>query len=309
MKKQYLNSVLAVGALLLAGCNSEEVENLGNQPEVLPDGRVEVMFAAGGGGLEEIDGTRASWSSSYDANIGISAYTEDGNQIFNGYSNVEYRSRHSNDSGWSFYPASTGIYYSADANERIRFSAYYPYQDLAGGNIFKVDLTGNFSETDELLWAGITSDSYNKESSTVPLNLTRQYSTIRILLRNGGGYESSDTQGATLTISDMPVKADFNVTTGECTVTETADMIFEDLGISAGWYVYILPTEAKTGRVVTVTLKSGESYTWDISDKAFQSGYFYEYHLRVNKTGSSFNLTIEDRENDIMGSYENIDLR
>ena len=304
--RKYFGMAFAASALLLAGCSNESEEIINDQPEVLPDGRVEVRFAAGGvGGIEEIDGTRAPWSSSYEENIGIIAYTESG-EIFNGYSNEEYRAI-SGSSGWRFDAVGDGIYYSAKPEERIKFSAYYPYQELTDGNIYKVDLPQNYYDTPELLWAGMTSESYNKESGVVALELDRMYSTIRILLEEGSGYTSADLDGATLTISDMPLKADFNVKTGETTVTETGTMSFE-YRVSAGYYVWTLPVEADADRVVTVTLASGDTYNWAIPDKAFEDGHFYEYHLRLNKVNSSFSLTIEDRTDEIMGNRDYIDL-
>ena len=216
---------------------------------VFTDGRVEARFSAGGvGGIEEVDGTRGAWNTSYDENIGIIAYTESGD-IFNGYSNEEYRAIHNNTTGWRFDAVGDGIYYSANPEERIKFSAYYPYQELTDGNIYK----------------------------------------------------------AALTISDMPLKADFNVRTGETTVTESGAMSFA-YRVSAGYYVWTLPTVANADRVVTVTLASGDTYKWQIPDKTFEGGHFYEYHLRVNKINSSFSLTIEDRTDEIMGIRDYIDL-
>ncbi len=50
MKKKIFCSFFAVGILLFAGCSNENGEMLDEQPEVLPDGRVEVRFAAGNTG-------------------------------------------------------------------------------------------------------------------------------------------------------------------------------------------------------------------------------------------------------------------
>lgn len=307
MMRKCFGMAFAASALLLAGCSNESEEILNDQPEVLPDGRVEARFSAGGvGGIEEVDGTRGGWTTAFDQNIGIIAYTESGD-IFNGYSNEEYRAIYNNTTGWRFDAVGDGIYYSAKPEERIKFSAYYPYQELTDGNIYKVDLTQNFFDTPELLWVGMTTESYNKESDVVSLELQRMYSTIRILLEAGDGYNSDDLDGAALTISDMPLKADFNVRTGETTVAESGAMSFA-YRVSAGYYVWTLPTAADADRVVTVTLASGDTYTWPIPDKAFEDGHFYEYHLRVNKINSSFSLTIEDQTDDIMGNRDYIDL-
>lgn len=310
MKRHYFYPALAFAAMVLAGCGSDDNDGMENRPEVLPDGRVAVRFSAGGDGIEVVEGTRASssWNSGFDKNIGISAYSEDGS-IYNGYSNVQYRSRHSNADGWSFYPYGDGIYYSADEHEKIKFSAYYPYQSLTGGNIYKVDLT-NQQDIDELLWTGKTADSYNKNSSTVNLNFMRQYALVRILLEGGAGYDENESKkNAIVTISDMALKADFNVETGECVTTETGMMTFADKGVSAGWYVSVLPTYAKESRVVTVTLASGEAYTWEIGEKEFKAGHYYEYHLRFNKKAGNFYFTVEDRvDGEEMGPYEYIDL-
>lgn len=269
---------------------------------VFTDGRVEARFSAGGvGGIEEVDGTRGGWTTAFDQNIGIIAYTESG-EIFNGYSNVEYRQI-----AGRFDAVGDGIYYSANPEERIKFSAYYPYQELTDGNIYKVDLTQAYDGGNILLWTGMTADSYNKESGVVALDLQRMYSTVRILLEAGDGYNSDDLDGAALTISDMPLKADFNVRTGETTVTESGAMSFA-YRVSAGYYVWTLPTVANADRVVTVTLASGDTYKWQIPDKTFEGGHFYEYHLRVNKINSLFSLTIEDRTDEIMGIRDYIDL-
>lgn len=307
MMKKCFGMAFAASALLLAGCSNGSEEILNDQPEVLPDGRVEARFSAGGvGGIEEVDGTRGAWNTSYDENIGIIAYTESGD-IFNGYSNEEYRAIHNNTTGWRFDAVGDGIYYSANPEERIKFSAYYPYQELTDGNIYKVDLTQAYDGGNILLWTGMTADSYNKESGVVALELQRMYSTIRILIEAGDGYNSDDLDGAALTISDMPLKADFNVRTGETTVTESGAMSFA-YRVSAGYYVWTLPTVANADRVVTVTLASGDTYKWQIPDKTFEGGHFYEYHLRVNKINSSFSLTIEDRTDEIMGIRDYIDL-
>lgn len=304
MKKAIFTGVTATALVFLASCSSEEKYNgLDNDiPEVLPDGRVEVLFGAPADGVEVIEGDNMMRSSSqwipsvYDAHIGIIAYTEDGNEIFDGYDNEEYRAFISG-SSLRFSSIGDGIYYSADANERIKFSAYYPYQEnLENGEIFKADLTQGFDDIDQLMWTGKTSDSYNKESGVVQLNMLRQYATIRILLNAGDGYDAEDIEGATITISEMARKADFNVHTGQVTsVTETGTLDFSFRGISAGYYIYALPTEASATRTVTIRLASGEEYPWEIGDKTFEAGHFYEYNLRVNKTESQFNITIEDQ--------------
>lgn len=308
MKNVYFYSVLALAAMLFASCN--KVEQFDDKPEVLPDGRVEVLFgASGGGSLDVTEITRASWNTSYDGHIGIFAFNEDGTEIFDGYSNMEYAAYHNDTSGWRFTSYGDGIYYSADESVRVKFLAYYPYQEnLENGNVYKVDLTQNYRDTEQLLWTDMSAESYNKTSDVVNLEMQNKYSIIRILLRNGGGYDSDDVNGATLTISDMPLKADFNLYTGEMTVTETGDLTFSDLGVSAGYYIYVVPTAAAADRAVTVTLANGDTYVWEIGDKAFDEGYFYEYHLRLNKTESSFYFTIEDQLMDVMGPYDNIDL-
>lgn len=65
MMKKCFGMAFAASALLLAGCSNGSEEILNDQPEVLPDGRVEARFSAGGvGGIEEVDGTRGAWNTS-----------------------------------------------------------------------------------------------------------------------------------------------------------------------------------------------------------------------------------------------------
>ena len=166
-----------------------------------------------------------------------------------------------------------------------------------------MDLTQNYDDTDMLLWTGMTEDSYNKESGVVQMNMLRQYAIVRIILNEGDGYDADDIKDATITISEMALKADFDVHTGQVTnVTETGTQNFSFLGVSAGYYIYALPTEASATRTVIIRLASGAEYEWVIADKTFEAGHFYEFNLRVNKVESQFNITVEDQIIDKEGS-------
>lgn len=314
MKKLSLifTGLAAVAALTLASCSDEDkfssVMPDEDLPEVLPDGRVEARFGAPeGSGLEVLEDmmrSSSTWNPSvFESHLGIIAYTEDGSEIYDGYENEEYRAFYSG-SSVRFDAWNDGIYYSADPEERIKFSAYYPYQEtLENGNIFKVDLTQNYDDTDMLLWTGMTEDSYNKESGVVQMNMLRQYAIVRIILNEGDGYDADDIKDATITISEMALKADFDVHTGQVTnVTETGTQNFSFLGVSAGYYIYALPTEASATRTVIIRLASGAEYEWVIADKTFEAGHFYEFNLRVNKVESQFNITVEDQIIDKEGS-------
>lgn len=299
MKKlSFVFTSLAAVALTLASCSSEEKYNGLDEdlPEVLPDGRVEARFGAIDNGVEELDDTRSAWQGQFQENIGITAHTEDGSEIFDGYDNMEYRPVYSG-SSYRFDAVGDGIYYSAYENERIKFSAYYPHQNQLENGIYKIDLTQGYDNIEPLLWCGITADSYNKKSSVVTLNMLRQYATIRIELVAGGGYDDADVKrGGTVAISDMTLKADFNVYTGECTATETGDLDVTPNQIQSNglFFIYALPAEALSTRVVKIKLASGDEYNWEIGEKAFEAGHFYQYRLRINKVESNFDITIED---------------
>ena len=165
------------------------------------------------------------------------------------------------------------------------------------GSVYKIDLTQGYDNIEPLLWCGISADSYNKKSSVVTLNMLRQYATIRIELVAGGGYDDADVKrGGTVAISDMTLKADFNVYTGECTAIETGDLDVTPNQIQSNglFFIYALPAEALSTRVVKIKLASGDEYNWEIGEKAFEAGHFYQYRLRINKVESQFNITIED---------------
>lgn len=78
---------LAAVAMTLASCSSEEKYNGLDEdlPKMLPDGRVEARFGAIDNGVEELDDTRSAWQGQFQENIGITAHTEDGSEIFDGY--------------------------------------------------------------------------------------------------------------------------------------------------------------------------------------------------------------------------------
>lgn len=296
MKNNFLYPLLAVAALCLTSCdkNGSPVPNGG---EPTPDGRVAVQFTAGTLDVQPAaaSATRSETAWTREGNIGIYMVGENSLDIVEQTANRNY---HWVASQLTFNPASAdqAVYFPVDGS-KVRFAAYYPHQTLTN-NIYKVDLTDQPSLNDqaafELLWTGVTA-AHDKTQPTVALNFDHQYARIDLSVKNGTGITKEDLKKIVVTMTEMQLKADFDVLTGEITPDGDAGELTFNRWASdgSGQTALVLPTEASQTRVINFTLGK-DTFVWKIPEKTFAAGKVYEYTVKVNRTPLGIAASITD---------------
>ena len=198
-KRTYL-FLAAAAALTLASCSNDD--DFANRPV---DGRVAVNFS---GGITLTRTTGDAW----DLNDGIGIYDNAANR------------RYVTAAGdGSFSPASEGqtIYFPLDANNKVDFIAYYPQAALTG-NTYAVDVTDQSAPSAiDLLWSN-NATAQDKTVQTVDLKFYHRLSRVEVELKAGAGVSEAELAGTTVTLSNQPVKADFDVL--QNTMTTAADV-------------------------------------------------------------------------------------
>ena len=196
-KRTYL--FLAAAALALASCSNDD--DFADRPG---DGRVAVNFSGG------ITLTRAT-GDAWDLNDGIGIYmVETGTQtVVDNAANRRYVTAAGDG---RFSPASEDqtIYFPLDANDKVDFIAYYPQAALTG-NTYAVDVTDqSVPSAIDLLWSN-NATAKDKTVQTVDLKFYHRLSRVEVELKAGAGVSEAELAGTTVTLSNQPVKADFDV--------------------------------------------------------------------------------------------------
>ena len=246
-KKTYL--FLAAAALTLASCSNDD--DFADRPG---DGRVAVNFSGG------ITLTRAT-GDAWDLNDGIGIYmVETGTQtVVDNAANRRYVTAAGDG---RFSPASEDqtIYFPLDANNKVDFIAYYP-QDALTGNTYAVDVTDQSAPSAiDLLWSN-NATAQDKTVQTVDLEFYHRLSRVEVA-------------GTTVTLSNQPVKADFDVLQNTmATAADVADitLLTGTNGLSSS--AIILPQEGIDGRTLHFAFPDGtvESYPLE-STRTFEQG-------------------------------------
>ena len=259
-KRTYL--FLAAAALTLASCSNDN--DFADRPG---DGRVAVNFS---GGITLTRTTGDAW----DLNDGIGIYmVETGTQtVVDNAANRRYVTAAGDG---RFSPASEDqtIYFPLDANNKVDFIAYYP-QDALTGNTYAVDVTDQSDPAAiDLLWSN-NATAKDKTVQPVDLEFYHRLSRVEVELKAGAGVSEAELAGTTVTLSNQPVKADFDVL--QNTMATAAD-VAESSAI-------ILPQEGIDGRTLHFAFPDGtvESYPLE-STRTFEQGKKTIFRITVNR--------------------------
>lgn len=271
-KRTYL-FLAAAAALTLASCSNDD--DFADRPG---DGRVAVNFSGG------ITLTRAT-GDAWDLNDGIGIYmVETGTQ--NVVDNAANRRYVTAAGDGSFSPASEDqtIYFPLDANNKVDFIAYYP-QDALTGNTYAVDVTDQSAPSAiDLLWSN-NATAKDKTVQTVDLKFYHRLSRVEVELKAGAGVSEAELAGTTVTLSNQPVKADFDVLQNTmATAADVADitLLTGTNGLSSS--AIILPQEGINGRTLHFAFPDGtvESYPLE-STRTFEQGKKTIFNITVKR--------------------------
>ena len=271
-KRTYL--FIAAAALALASCSNDN--DFADRPG---DGRVAVNFSGG------ITLTRAT-GDAWDLNDGIGIYmVENGTQ--NVVDNAANRRYVTAAGDGRFSPASEDqtIYFPLDANDKVDFIAYYP-QDALTGNTYAVDVTDQSDPAAiDLLWSNNATAKDKTVQQPVDLEFYHRLSRVEVELKAGAGVSEAELAGTTVTLSNQPVKADFDVL--QNTMATAADVAEITLltgtnGLSSS--AIILPQEGINGRMLHFSFPDGTEKSWQVEGtRTFEQGKKTIFRITVNR--------------------------
>lgn len=283
MKKSYL--IPAMAALMLAACNSNEVEE--------PDGadrRVPVEFR----GAVSVTETRAidqTWTN--DDAIGIFMVTAGADflpvNICEGAENIPYAT-HTAALG-TFAPTGTTIYYPMD-NSEVDFYAYYPQGTVTTGGdpvhyLYALDVAtqGNQEKLDFMY-----SDNVKRRNKTLraaQLAFSHRLCKVILTVTPGEGVDAADMTGLTVKVNSQNTTATFDLSTGTLNTDASTPKnitLFKQPDV----YVYeaiLLPDDAAS-RTFEFDLNNGNDapFAWEM-EKTLTAGNKYTYTVKLNRTG------------------------
>lgn len=280
--KTYKNLLIIVTATLFASCGNDK-----DEPNRIPaDFTASILTRA----------TLTEWETN-DA-IGIYMLNAGTTDITETSSNRHYTTVNANG---KFTPASEDqtIYFPADKTQKVDFIAYYPHATTLTGNVYKVDISTQTSPVSiDLMTARVVSTTDNpldKDHTAVALTFEHRLSRVEVNVEAGDGFTDADLEELVITLSNQPLKADFELLTDKLTLGSETDAI--TLNTAANGQTasaIILPQGKLTGRTLTFTLQNNPTFIWDVeTDHTFEAGKKTVFNIRLAYTGIEVTTDIQ----------------
>lgn len=277
----------ALASLLFASCsNDENVTGTDND-------RIPATFSA------DISLTRASLST-WDPDDAIGIYMLDAGttDIAEAAANRKHLTP-AGDGKFSPAAADQTIYFPVDGTRKVDFIAYYPHTATLTGNIYKADISTQTTPASiDLMTARIASTAdkpLDKDHTAVSFTFGHRLSRVEVNMEAGDGFTDADLAELVITLSNQPLKADFELLTDKLTPgsengTITLNTATNGLTASA----IILPQGGLTGRIMTFTMKNNSIFTWEVeTDRTFEAGKKTVFNIRLARTGIEVTTSIQ----------------
>lgn len=279
MKLNNLFYVGALSALALTGCksNDDNSEWLGS------DG---IMFTSYIEGLTS-RASGSAWDDGDKVGIFMTAGAEE-------FENREYTAS----AAGALTPAGSALKWP-EGVETADFLAYYPYTASLNGKTYAVDVTNQDDpKAIDLLYSNNATGVANGNA----VNLAFKHQLSQIVITVGKDETIASTSGLAITISGMNTKANFDLTDGSLTATDSKANIAMNVNEEGTLAeAIILPTADLNGATMTFTLGS-MTFEWPITvqgGQGFEASTKYTYTATLSTVNgqpvvSMGNATIED---------------
>lgn len=273
----------AIAATLLAACSNDD-----NVQQPIDNTPVAARFTAG------ISATRST-NDKWDAQDAIGIYMlESGTTtISEGAANRQYTTL---SSVGRFDPADDAqtIYFPTKSGAKVDFVAYYPYAPLTNNNLYPLDLSDQTAPAAIDLMRSDNVTARDKSTPTVELDFHHRLSRIDVSVQAGDGFTADDLKGLSITLSNQPYLATYNVLTNELidrlaadpTATKTLTLLTAADGQKAS--AILMPQGAAARRTLTFVMDdpARTTHTFELApDKTFEPGKATLYTIRLSKTG------------------------
>lgn len=291
MKLNNLFYVGALSALALTGCksNDDNSEWLGS------DG---IMFTSYIEGLTS-RASGSAWDDGDKVGIFMTAGAEE-------FENREYTAS----AAGALTPAGSALKWP-EGVETADFLAYYPYTASLNGKTYAVDVTNQDDpKAIDLLYSNNATGVANGNA----VNLAFKHQLSQIVITVGKDETIASTSGLAITISGMNTKANFDLTDGSLTATDSKANIAMNVNEEGTLAeAIILPTADLNGATMTFTLGS-MTFEWPITvqgGQGFEASTKYTYTATLSTVNgqpvvSMGNATIDPWEDEAGGNI-NVD--
>jgi len=273
--KFFYLAVLATG--LLMSCNDDEknVEGFGNNP-------VNFTSDISSNTVSRASGTQ--WG--VDA-IGVymkkTGQTLETTSVVDDAQNKKYTT--TGDGNFVYATPEDIIYFPEDGSQ-VDFIAYYPYQEDLTAFTYPVNVSDQSNPEEIDLLYSDNAVELSKTSTTAELKFDHMLTNLVLNVTDETGQGVS---GMAVTISGMPVKADFSLADGTLTTDATSaqniSAVVEASGNNATVSAILLPVTT-SNNAVTFQL-SGRTYIWEMEDGISLNGknrYTFDTNLKSNGT-------------------------
>ena len=298
MKTTYI-SILVATAMLFVSCGSDD----GNSAEV-NDGRV--LFSSGGN-TTKVGGTDGDqWEGN--ENIGIYMVGNTDQAIKEGAKNIQYTTA-SGGASVSFTPANNmeTIYYPVDAAQKVDFIAYHPYNTSVSNYIYPVDVSNQSNQSALDLMRAVANNSgagYDKTQGSNNIKLVFDHRLTKVIfnVEPGEGLVQADLNNMTVTIKELPTKADYVIDTDNLTpdVTSIKGIMTKPTTAGSFYEAIVIPTSFAADEVtVEFALNNApknEVFVYKVPATNFLAGEKHTFNVKVQRTKVEVTGTIDPWE-------------
>ena len=158
---------------------------------------------------------------------------------------------------------------------KVKFYAYYPYQEGVSNDVYRVDVAGN----KDLVWA--VTEELEASENPVSLLFAHQLTKLELVVKAGTGVNSLE--GLEVKANGLYGSADFNLKTGVLSNRMVGNELaigMQTAGNDRKGSLILIPCEQLAGASVSFTLNRS-SFVWDVSSLTFNAKTKYVYTITL----------------------------
>lgn len=289
--KTKLLSALAISALLLASCSSDD-----NTPEVNDR---QVKFSSGvTATTTRVAGANGDQWENSDA-IGIYMVGNAGTTVVENAENILYTTASTGTA--ATFTSTTAIYYPVDATNKVDFIAYHPHSAAVSNYLYSVNTTAQTSQSAIGLMRALangTGSGYDKTQGASYVNLAFDHKLTKLIINTtpGDGLTQSDLANMTVTIKGLNTEADYNIDTDVLSTPNTVADILTKTTTAGTLYEAIVVPQSFTASVVTMEFAlnnaKNEVFVYEVPATTFAKAEKHTFNVTVQRTGVTVRGTI-----------------
>lgn len=276
MKTKILNiAVVTLISCSFWACDDKNTEDgqRGNVPAVLA-GKAYTFDPADAG---------EPWKSG--KTVGIYMLKENTAEYISPYQNVKYQTT-VEPIGYFTPAAKEDVLYYPQDGSKVDVIAYYPWKENLTNDCYPINVSNQASASNYTFLYAANSRGLSKDNNKTILQLRPVLSQLVFKLQAGDGVTDAYLAEASVIISGMKTKADFNLLSGQFnTALEMKNITCAALAEGNGGSAQVLPAISTEGYSVTIELpKMNRTYEWIVSEniQSLEQGIRYLNTVKIS---------------------------